>query len=108
MWRTRPASRSTQVVVRVLPSSVVPVRKVCSPVFRRKFVNNRALGVQTSAEGRTTNCLIPVHLNCATHFVHRLLRFRLSAARAFLDYRDHVSGPLAKLAAALGDSAVAL
>src|SRR6185436_6776163 len=83
MRRTRLASRSTQVVVRVLPSSFNP-------------------------QSAIRNSSIPTHLNCAAHFGHRLLSFRLGAARAFLDYRNHVIGLLTKLAAALGDGPVSL
>src|SRR6185369_11996131 len=83
MRRTRLASRSTQVVVRVLPSSFNP-------------------------QSAIRNSSIPTHLNCAAHFGHRLLSFRLGAARAFLDYRNHVIGILTKRPAALGNCAVAL
>src|SRR6185295_9669476 len=83
MWRTRLASRSTQFVVRAPLSFFNP-------------------------QSAIRNSSIPIHLNCSTHFGHCFLSFRLSAARAFLDYRDNLIGILTKLAAALGDCAIAL
>src|SRR5262249_8837943 len=96
--------------IRLLCSRFVHRSGVRSAAFRRKLVNLQRRSVphtnfRLKAVLRTS---LPIHVDCAANFDHRLLRLSSRATRAFFDYLDDLIRIIAKLTASFGDRAISL